>query len=398
MRVQGLLLLFLLPLAVFLLAQEEADAFPSVFDALPPECNCSVIIGEVDVSRAIAITEMKFHLQEEEGWFESTMGYLDVFHASLTQTVHVFSANTDRQLASWSGDENATRTPRATPREGNASEGMSAYFDRLFHDDTYLYSSEASYLILRLGLETNKEKGPSFLNELRFAISLPHTQKQLQIFIGDPLEDENKQIVNDAGRINETTAVGARYFVPEFIDNLRTDLSAGFRGINNPFVQGRVEYPINFYDWLIRPVQYVEYSVKRKFYEESDLYFDRRISQQEMVRLQLQRSTETKKVGMQYSAALSYFNTLRFSTGFRTFVGLSGETTINEGRYADPHYDDVDPKVGVYRYSVGGSWKASFLRPWLFYEIEPRVDYDMLYNWRPNYVVRYWFEIYFGDT
>lgn len=394
MKMPGVIVLLL---SILLLAQEPEPSSPSIFDAPMERCLCREIICDINVSRAIDITTLKLKQHDDNNWFESGMAYMDAFHAGMTHTVHVFSANADRQLASWSGDESMKEPRRGTPREGNVSEGLSDYFSQLFRDETYLYGSEASYLILRVGVETNKEEGPKFLNEVKFAISLPQTQKQLQIFIGDPRKAEDQTVVDDQGNIDNKTAVGARYFIPEFVDNLRTDFSAGFRGIDNPFAQGRVEYPINFYDWLIRPIQYLEYSIKREVYEESDLYFDRRISRGELVRLLLKRSTETQKIGMQYSSTLSYFNTSRFQTGLRTYVGLSGETQINEGRYAEPHYDDVNPRAGIYRYTAGMSWKSSFLRPWLFFEIEPRVDFDMLYNWRPNYVTRFWLEFYFGD-
>lgn len=398
MKVPGQTLLFIFALFALSFAGEISRAvYPSVFDAPVPSYDCNAMVCDINVTRAIDVTQSKFKLLDEKNWFESGMGYLDSLHAGLTQTVHVFSANADRQLASWSGGESVDTRPRGTPREGNVSEGMSDYFNWLFLDNTYLYSREKSYLFLQIGFETNKEEGPQFLNKIKFAISLPRTQKRLQLFVGDPLEEDNDQVVNDQGNVNDTTAVGVRYFVPEFVKHLKTGLSVGIRSIDNPFIQARIEYPINFYDWLIRPVQYAEYSVKREFYEETDLYFDRRVSKSEMVRFMLQRSTETQKIGTQYQTSVSYFNTLRFGTGFRTFVGMSGETEINLDRYADPHYDDVDPTPGIYRYSIGGGWKESFLRKWLFYEIEPRVDFDMLYNWRPNYVVRYWLDFYFGD-
>lgn len=385
----------------FALAQEEYEARfgPVAYDAAVMDINCSRLIGDVNVTRTIAVTQRLRGIKATNDWLENGVGYLDDLHAGITQTVHVFSANADRQIASYVEDENATQhADRPAPsREGNASEGMSAYFNRLFRDDTYLYSAEASYLIVRMGIETNKEEGGSFLNEVKFALSLPFTEKTLQIFIGDPLADEDKTIVDDEGRVDETTTVGARYFVPEFIEDLKTDVSAGLRGIANPFVQMRIEYPMNFYDWLIRPVQYVEYSITREFYEESDLFVDRRVSRSEMVRLLLKRSSETQKVGMQYATSLAYFNTLKYNVGFRTFVSMTGETKLNGDRYIPPRYGDVDPHTGVYRYSFGGSWKQSFARRWLFYEIEPRVDYDMLYAWRPNYVVRYWLEFFFGE-
>lgn len=396
--------LLLLPLCLVLLGAEmprtgpyAAGTAPDAAEQAEFKARIDAIFNDINISRTIAVYERWTELESERGWVDSTLRYLDTFHAYTTQKVHVVSANIDRELSSYVDDENGTESNvRGTPREGNISESMSDYFNRLFRDETYLYSSEASFMIVRIGTERNQREGSTFLNEIKFAISLPFTENKFQIFVGDPLRDENQEVVDDEGRIDSTTAVGARYFLPEFADNLKTDLSAGFRGLSNPFTRLRIEYPYNYYDWLFRPVQYVEYSVKREFYEETDLYIDRRISSQEMVRLQLQRSTETQTVGMQYATVLSYFDTLKYNTGFRTYFGLYGETILNGERYLGSPYD-IDPHSGVYRYSLGGSWKTAFLRKWLFFEIEPRIDWDMVYAWKSNIVTRYWFEIYFGD-
>lgn len=393
----GLFHLFFLLGSLVLLSAETPPPFPSVFDEPVPECNCTALVNDIDVRRAIRVEDWETKLDKAAGWFESGMEYLDSFHADVTRKVHVFSSNADQQLASWGGRE-TEEAEHEVSREGNASEGMADYFNRLFHDDTYLYSGEASYLIIRLGVEFNKEAGEKFLNKVRFAMKLPYTQDQLQIFVGDPLADKNKDLISETGKVDDTTGVGARYFVPEVLKNVKTSVSAGLRGITNPFAQGRIEYPVNYYDWLIRPVQYVDYSAKRQFYEETDLYFDRRISKEEMVRLQLQRSTQTEKIGMNYVAALFYFNTRRFGEGFRSYVSMTGQTKVHDVNTSDPQYDGVEMKPGIYSYSIGGGWKASFLRSYLFYEVEPRVDFDMVYDWRPNYVVRFWLEVYFGDT
>ena len=423
MKMPGVLLLLLFPFALFLAAQRVETSLPSVFDAPAPvydtaamvndlnvsraiavtqtkfslyDCNCTALINDINVTRAIAVTQKKFQLQDAESWYQKGMGYVDTFHAGVTQTVHVFSANADHQLAIWTGEENQTKpSARTPPREGNASAGLSAYFDRLFFDNTYLYSQEASYLILRAGYEVNKEAGNKFLNQIRMAISLPKTQKHLQLFIGDPLADNNKQTVNEQGQVDSATGVGARYFIPDAIKNLHATFSGGFRGLLDPFVQFRVDYPINFYDWLIRPVQYFEYSVKREFYEESDLYFDRRISRQEMIRLRLERSTETKKVGMGYSTSLTYYNTPRYDTAFQTYVSMAGRTQVEDTNTTDTQ-NGVVMTPGIYSYSVGAGWKQSFLRRWLYYEINPSVNFDMQYEWRPNYVVDFWIDVYFG--
>ena len=90
-----------------------------------------------------------------------------------------------------------------------------------------------SYYVIRLGVEFNKEAGEKFLNKVRFAMKLPYTQDQLQIFVGDPLADKNKDLISETGKVDDTTGVGARYFVPEVLKNVKTSVSAGLRGITS---------------------------------------------------------------------------------------------------------------------------------------------------------------------
>ncbi|GEM_PF-1189638 len=362
-------------------------------------CDCDGLVNDINVTRAIDIAGRKYDLYRKADYFDIGMYYLDAFHTGMTHAVHVFSSNADRQLYSWVNDtaeEVTGKKEKKVDAPLNGAKGMSDYFNKLFRDQTYLYKSEASYMILRLGYETNKEEGGKFLNELRFAISLPQTENSLQLFVGDPLADENKEIVNTDGEVDTTTSVGARYFVPEFVKDLKTSATAGMRGVTNPFAQVRFEYPVELDGWLIRPVQYFEYSREREYYEETDLYFDHPLTDREMFRVRLKRQTETQKIGMRYNATVSYYNTFKYGTGLRTYAGLTGNTRLNRDRYKNARYD-VDPSQGVYLYTIGMGWKQSFLRKWLFYEIEPRVEFDMLYDWNPNYVVRYWLEIFFGD-
>ncbi len=371
------------------------DDGPRIRHDIP--CDCERLINDINVSRAMRISDRLFQHIRDADWLDVSAYYFDKFHSQMTHAVHVFSSNADRQLAGWVTDveeeEEGKKKQVITPLSD--AQDMSDYFNKLFRDQTYLYSSEASYMILRLGMESNKEEGAKFLNELKFAISLPQTENTLQLFVGDPRE-ENKELVDEQGNVDTTTSVGARYFVPEFIRHLKTSATAGMRGIANPFAQIRFEYPAEFDDWLIRPVQYFEYSVEREFYEETNLYFDRKLARSEMFRIRLQRKTETQRIGMNYSATVIYYNTFAYGTGLRTYAGFSGNTELDEGRYENSRYA-IRPSAGIYLYNIGMGWKQSFFRKWLFYEIEPRVDFDMLYDWKPNYVVRYWIEIFFGD-
>lgn len=145
MKMPGRVNLFLfLIVALFLSAEEKPSSFPSVFDAPVPECDCSALVNEVNVHRAISIYEWQTRLDGKKGWLESGMEYVDAFHADVTQKVHVLSANADVQILSWSGGKTKKKRHRI-PRDGNASEGISGYFNRLFHDDTFLSGTHHSH-------------------------------------------------------------------------------------------------------------------------------------------------------------------------------------------------------------------------------------------------------------
>ncbi|MEA3522288.1 MAG: hypothetical protein U9R50_04885 [Campylobacterota bacterium] len=320
---------------------------------------------------------------------------VDSMHTYVSRKVKVVSSNADKQVADWAyafdGNKSAQKRKTEKAKEDNASAAMSDYFSDFFKDETFLNANNQSYLRVRIGPEFNMREPHKWDMSISFNINLPYTEDSLKLFIGEDVDADLNDKTPDpqAG----DASIGVKYFIPEFVDNLKTDFSVGITGIN-PFVRGQVQYPFDLYDWRLRPVQKVQYSLEDEIEEETLMYFDRRISSSEMVRLFLKRESETEKEGQRYSAQISYFNTLEYDVGFNNYLAMSGDSQyfVNHPEYIP----DGHEHSGIDNYRVGMVWKAQFFREWLFYELEPIVEWDRRYYYKENYIFKAKLELWFG--
>jgi hypothetical protein len=329
-------------------------------------------------------------------YIDSFVDGLDNMHKYVTHKVKVVSSNADEQVTDWANaikDDNKTLGSKTKKsKENNASASMSDYFSNFFKDETFLNSNNQSYLRVRIGPEFYMRESHKFKASFNFNINLPHAEDSLKLFIGDEADADLNDKVPDpkAG----DASVGLKYFIPDFVDGLETDFSVGITGIN-PFARVRFQYPFDFYDWRLRPIQEIQYSIEDEVEEETKMYFDRRISSTEMMRLLLKRESETQKEGQRYSAQISYFNTLAYQEGFNNYITISGDS-----HYFENHPDyipDGYEHSGIDNYRIGMVWKEQFFRKWLFYEIEPMVEWDRKYYFKENYIFKATLEFWFGE-
>jgi hypothetical protein len=320
---------------------------------------------------------------------------LDGMHEYVTHKVKVVSSNVDEEVTDWANaiDMNDSTVGHKTKdkKESNASASMSDYFSDFFKDETYLNANNQSYLRVRIGPEFDQKGGDQWKASFGFNLNLPYTQDTLKIFVGEDVDADLNDKTPDpkAG----DASIGMKYFIPEFIEDVDVDFSVGITGIN-PFVRGRIQYPFDFYDWRLRPVQKVQYSVEDEFEEETLIYFDRRISSTEMVRLLLKRQSETQKYGQRYSTQIAYFNTFEYDVGFNGYLAISGDSQFFKN---NPGYvPETREHSGIDNYRAGIVWKQQFFREWLFYEVEPIVEWSRVYRFDENYIFRATLELWFG--
>jgi len=316
---------------------------------------------------------------------------LDYIHSNISQKVLIFSSNLDHRVKTWvKNDNNAS----SEEKEAYSLYSMVSLYDDFFKDTTYLSTTNRSYIRLRWGLEQNHEEGLNNINNIRVNLRLPKTEDALYIFIGDDEDDETKTFNNkDEER---QTSVGVKY-VLDNLDILNVSVFGGFRGVTNPFIKLRAQYPIAFKYILFRPIQYVEYAYEDEFREETRFYFDHRLQNKtDLIRLMLKRYTKTYLDGMNYSAQLSYLSTVKHSVGYQVYTSMQGQTQAQSSKPQNKKYN-ITPKAGIYNYKTGIVWKQQFFKKYLFYELQPFVEFDQQYDYNANYVFRANLELYFGD-
>jgi hypothetical protein len=326
---------------------------------------------------------------------------LDMMHGYVSHKVKVVSSNIDEEIAdiahNLDGNESTVGRKTQKKRDENVSASMSEYFSGFFKDETFLNSNTKSYVRLRLGPEFySKEKNKMALRA-SVSLDLPHTKDSVDIFFGEDIEDE----LSDKAPSPEAqkATLGIRYYIPEFLEDLKSDISVGVRGID-PFVKLYFKYTLDYASWRIYPTQEFRYSAddnlaKWGYEEKTRLYFDRRISPHEMVRILLRRSSEEERYGQRYGMTLSYFNTLnKRKTGINTYVSISGDSFYFKNH---PDYiPDGHEHSGIDNYRLGFVWKKGIYKDWLFAEIEPLVEWDRKYYFDENYVLKTTLELWFG--
>lgn len=326
----------------------------------------------------------------ELSWITSNLDDLERY---LSQKVMIISSNTDRLLRD-DNDKNLTNLNdnRQPPQDkGQETFLLSTGFNDFFKDETYLDVTNRSYVKIHGGYEYNERGNSDIFHGVTARLRLPKTQKQLQLFIGD--ESDNIKSLNNTA--HQDSGVGLKYYMNSLYQGLFAHASIGVAGVTNPYVKTNVEYPLYFETWLLRPVQTFKYSARDKFDEWTDLYFDHKISTTEMIRLLLERSTNSEVRGMNYLSQISYFNAYREDISCSYYVGMNGRT---KDLLETTYINNLHPQEGVYDYSAGITWRQRLWKDYIFYQMDPLVSFHEQYNYKPNYIFRIGVDIYFGNN
>ncbi|MGA9047036.1 hypothetical protein [Sulfuricurvum sp.] len=268
----------------------------------------------------------------------------------------------------------------------------SIWLDEFFKDGNYLDMTNRSYVLVRGGYEYDRRGDSSIFYNIKARIKLPKTQGKVQLFIGDDTPESIN--LSNAQYSSNNEGIGLKYYTPGLFEHLHTSAAIGFSRIDNPYVKTRIESPIFSGNWLFKPIQEFKFSHENEFEEWTNLYFDRKLSDSEILRLLLQRSTKSGVRGMNYLAQLSYMNTLKYEIGFNHYIGMSGRTKDQSGT---AYIDGTTPQEGIYEYSVGTIWRQKLLNDYLFYQIQPIVSFHEQYNFKPDYIFRFSLDFYFGS-
>jgi len=318
---------------------------------------------------------------------------LDNFQEYWSHKILIYSSNLDQMFSHGMEDEEnlSTEKPIFIHEQDQETYQTVIGFDDFFKDEIYLDKNNNSYLKVSGGYEYDYRGKAALFHTLSARIKLPKTEEKLQIFIGDEAQTAHSLFNPHQESFNE--GIGIKYYFPSLYGRLVSNASVGFSSIDNPYVKTRIEYPVIFDRWLFKLSQNFKYSLKNNFDEWTNLYFDRKLSNQEIFRILLQRSTNSEVRGMDYLAKISYMRTRKYDVGCTYYIASSGRSKdLREVYYGN----GLNPKEGVYEYATGLVWRQKLMGDYLFYQIEPILSLHEQYDYTSNYRIKFTLDLYFG--
>lgn len=394
--------------------------FPLISIAQP------IVIPGFDLFKQYRITSEELHEQNVELPLEQNASSmieeilnpqnLDDFHGYLSNKILIFSSNLDHKLSGTESNESNITHPDSTKTLSPTAQApitslaygkntkiknkqeeetylTSVWLGEFFKDETYLDRTNRSYLKVRGGYEYDRRGDSGLFYNLTARIKLPKTQGKLQLYIGEDTQDNINLSTIQYNTNNE--GIGVKYFITSFLDKLHTSASIGISSIDNPYAKARIEYPYFFEHWMFNASQNFKLSVKNEFEEWTNFFFDRKLSDQDMLRFLLQRSTVSTVKGMNYLAQVSYMNSWKDGLGLNNYIAINGRTRD----LADPLYaNGTTPQEGVYEYSIGSIWRQKLYKDYLFYQLQPIISYHEQYDYKVNYIFRISLDLYFGNN
>ncbi len=149
-------------------------------------------------------------------------------------------------------------------------------------DETYINIRTDSYLQSKENIEYNVQLNAQF--------PLIKSQKNLNLFIKDSKDEELSDLVNTQ-EIDTATTIGLNYFAPIFY-KIKSKYTFATHGVN-PLIEAKYFMSFNINKWKIEPIQTFTYSTENKFVEQTDIYFDNKMSERSLGRFVMHRKTKS---------------------------------------------------------------------------------------------------------
>lgn len=256
-----------------------------------------------------------------------------------------------------------------------------SWFDDLFGD----WGDDEASLLLSAISEVTFEEGGTWSPRLRLRASadLPNAKQRLRLVVSD--EDDDYPARRDL-RDRRSRQSAALRWMPRGLGDFRSDFDVGVRGIDPPDVYARLRLRRSWPFWqesVLRFGQTFRYGSESEGSVISQLDVERALGELLVARFGNVAGYEQAhpENGVYFSQGLSLSHALPGSRSLSYGVFLSGQT-----------------QPGLHRESYGPwlTYRSSFLRKWLFYELEPRVTYDRAHDWEAVASLVLRLEVQFG--
>jgi hypothetical protein len=280
---------------------------------------------------------------------------------------------------------------RTTSRLNDQSENV----DTFFHNEKFVDETDETFVSIGLDYVINSNSYKKFDMSINARLPLSKSTKKYNLFINDLTKDNVDNALNMASDKKESRAeIGVNYFTT-FYRDIESKYSVGTNGLN-PFAIARYTLSYNYNKWKIEPTQKFRYSLKDYFVENTNLYFDRPITDTNLFRVVLSRGSREKSSGMDFGFSIQDYLTYPNKIGVLLSQSFSGNTKYE--------YSTNDPLLpletkkdgGITSYTTAVNFRQNIWRKWFFYNISSNVNFNKANRYEAVYTVDFFMQFYFG--
>lgn len=261
------------------------------------------------------------------------------------------------------------------------------WFDDLFGD---WYDDRASMLVRAISeISEVEDDGLSVKFRVRASAALPNAKQRLRLVVTDDSDRDERvagqDVLSQVDQAANTVSAALRW-IPFDKAGFKSDLDVGVRGVSPPdvFVRARVRN-----NWSISRNSIVRLGQTFRYGSDSH---GRSITQLDFERVVDENSVARFSSGYEYEQD-DHENGFNWGHGISLSHALGKDKSLSYGVTLNGH---TQPNWRGENYGPWLTFRSSFLRNWLFYELEPRLTYYRDKNWDSITSITLRLEIQFG--
>ena len=309
---------------------------------------------------------------------ENAIERLENWHGRMSDRIAAYATHADRFLYLRLGGPTRDEAPPA-----NLSEKTDR-LDDFFGEPGIALRRNKSRIKVSPNLQIKDKEGFSPAMDFSANLDLPLAQKRTHIFFDNQMERMTRSApVGDHLPDRDKESVIGLFFDMHRTERLRTHLQLGVRRIVFPYAKYAIEYAWEANDWLIIPSQEFYYRAGTGPGESTGLEFSREIKPDTYLRVSQVGTWAADSKGYefgQYIALIALRQAALDSTGFVLETGYNGY---------------ISSMTAIDNYAVSFRYRRPFWREWLYFELNPRVDFPRKYDYRTTASVKITIEIIF---
>ncbi|TRX55096.1 hypothetical protein [Thalassomonas sp. M1454] len=251
--------------------------------------------------------------------------------------------------------------------------GTAAWFDSFFATQEVDGSKPQTSARIRLGFEPRARDFDVFTQKFRLRVRLPNLSKKVDLIFSDEAEDDKKENQVDQGRDitndKEDSFTAAIRLInvdklTEFIDT-RIGISGG-----DLFTKARIKYTSDFSDiheFEFQPSIY--YYLDDGFGQRLFVEYDYNFAPKKQYRMNYSMTFSERYEGHRWRNTYSYLHQIDRFRATALSVSINGEDNGDRGFVVD-------------NYAVSFRYRVNAYRKWLYFEVEPFMEWPEEFDYK----------------